>query len=204
MRPSLNQIENHAFFTLNPCLPEEMPVETLNVAPSEDYLALFLGQNYSVDTFENTTKTNGMQSLSTLAHTGVPHLKKNLEFLEENIELKRLELEILSNLVLVQRWADYTSKYGVGFKLTNSLYGVLFNDTTILQEEPGFKAVAYWQAQYSSLKNENDIQHVKTIYSIENHPKFLEKKLHLLTNFKQFLTKMESQQKDFVQVPSYL
>lgn len=35
-------------------------------------------------------------------------MKKNLEFLEENLELKRLELEILEDLILVQRWADYT------------------------------------------------------------------------------------------------
>ena len=57
-------------------------------------------------------------------------MKKNLEFLEENLELKRLELEIMEDLTLVQRWADYSQKYGIGYKLTNNTYGVLFNDST--------------------------------------------------------------------------
>jgi hypothetical protein len=30
--------------------------------------------------------------------------------------------------VLVQRWVDCTSKYGVGYKLTSGVYGALFND----------------------------------------------------------------------------
>ena len=70
-----------------------------------------------------------LQSISTMSQTlQVPNLRKNLKFLEENIEIKKLELEILEDLVLVQRWADYSQKYGIGYKMTNGDYGVLFND----------------------------------------------------------------------------
>ena len=31
---------------------------------------------------------------------------------------------------LIEKWVDYSSKYGVGYKLTNGIYGVLFNDST--------------------------------------------------------------------------
>ena len=31
---------------------------------------------------------------------------------------------------LISKWVDYSSKYGIGFKLTNGCYGVLFNDST--------------------------------------------------------------------------
>ena len=32
--------------------------------------------------------------------------------------------------VLVQRWIDCTSKYGIGYKLTTGVYGALFNDNS--------------------------------------------------------------------------
>lgn len=62
----------------------------------------------------------------------IPNLRKNLEFLEENIENKRIEMELSNNLVKVQLWVDYTKKYGIGYRLTNGAVGVLFNDLTTL------------------------------------------------------------------------
>lgn len=35
-----------------------------------------------------------------------------------------------SNKVLISKWVDYSSKYGVGYKLSNGCYGVLYNDST--------------------------------------------------------------------------
>lgn len=32
--------------------------------------------------------------------------------------------------VWVKKWVDYTSKYGLGYLLTNGLTGVFFNDST--------------------------------------------------------------------------
>lgn len=51
--------------------------------------------------------------------------------------MKRIELEMLSNLVLVQRWADYSQKYGMGYKLTSGTYGALFNDGTTITNDNG-------------------------------------------------------------------
>jgi hypothetical protein len=48
--------------------------------------------------------------------------------LEENIEMKRIEMEL--ELPIIQRWIDFTTKYGVGYKLSNGNLGVLFNDET--------------------------------------------------------------------------
>ena len=41
MRPSLDQIESHSFFTLHPSLPLEMPSTTLNTPPSQEFMDLF-------------------------------------------------------------------------------------------------------------------------------------------------------------------
>lgn len=34
--------------------------------------------------------------------------------------------------VLILKWVDYSSKYGIGAKLSNDVYVVLFNDSTKL------------------------------------------------------------------------
>lgn len=31
---------------------------------------------------------------------------------------------------LITKWVDYSTKYGIGYKLSNGCYGVLFNDST--------------------------------------------------------------------------
>ena len=35
-----------------------------------------------------------------------------------------------SRKVLITKWVDYSSKYGIGYKLSNGCYGVLYNDST--------------------------------------------------------------------------
>lgn len=35
-----------------------------------------------------------------------------------------------SGKILVTKWIDYSSKYGIGYQLSNGVYGVLFNDST--------------------------------------------------------------------------
>jgi polo-like kinase 1 len=34
--------------------------------------------------------------------------------------------------ILLSKWVDYSSKYGIGAKLSNEVYVVLFNDSTKL------------------------------------------------------------------------
>ena len=44
--------------------------------------------------------------------------------------------------VLVQKFVDYSSKYGIGAKLSNGCYAVLFNDSTKMVLHPnGFNFV---------------------------------------------------------------
>jgi len=45
-----------------------------------------------------------------------------------------------SKYIIVKKWVDYSSKYGLGYILTNSSSGVYFNDGTkiILKNENKF------------------------------------------------------------------
>lgn len=35
-----------------------------------------------------------------------------------------------SDKILISKWIDYSSKYGMGYQLSNGIFGVLFNDST--------------------------------------------------------------------------
>ena len=46
--------------------------------------------------------------------------------------------EIYKLPVFVEKWTDYSSKYGIGFKMSDTTIGVYFNDRTILYENAVF------------------------------------------------------------------
>lgn len=47
-----------------------------------------------------------------------------------------------ANKILVSKWVDYSTKYGIGALLSNGCYSVLFNDSTKIVLHPnGFNFV---------------------------------------------------------------
>lgn len=60
---------------------------------------------------------------------------EKVEIIEDKKQIVKVEYS--SNLgtketqkVLISKWVDYSSKYGIGYKLSNGCYGVLYNDST--------------------------------------------------------------------------
>lgn len=43
---------------------------------------------------------------------------------------KKSIIEPKSNYITVKKWIDYSSKYGIGYILSNNMIGVYFNDST--------------------------------------------------------------------------
>jgi len=84
----------------------------------------------------------------------------------------------------VCRYADYTSKYGLGFLMNNGSAGVLFNDATKIVVCPQNKFVRYIEriSANSNVANEHT-------FLLENHPPSLHKKTTLLIHFRDFLIK---------------
>jgi polo-like kinase 1 len=37
---------------------------------------------------------------------------------------------------MILQYVDFSTKYGIGYKLTNGVYGVLFNDSTKIVLDP--------------------------------------------------------------------
>jgi len=84
----------------------------------------------------------------------------------------------------VCRYADYTSKYGLGFLMNNGSAGVLFNDATKIVVCPHNKVVRYIERMSAS----NNVANEHT-FLLESYPPHLHKKTTLLIHFRDFLIK---------------
>lgn len=77
---------------------------------------------------------------------------------------------------LVSRWVDYTSKYGLGYRLTNGQFGALFNDGTSMIYLSNLKLYEY--------QNKEGFVTQFSDFSLNREMK---KKLKLLHHFISFL-----------------
>lgn len=82
---------------------------------------------------------------------------------------------------LIVKWVDFTSKYGLGYKLSNNSYGVLFNDSTKIILDPNHFHFDY--IQRGSHSSEDEVMHLDFF----NYPKTLHKKVILMQHFKSYL-----------------
>ena len=85
------------------------------------------------------------------------------------------------NEVVVKKWVDYSSKYGLGYLLSNGVTGVFFNDSTKIILDVNGVTFNYMERRAS------DKQDVVSSHSLTDYPKELQKKVTLLHHFKSFL-----------------
>jgi polo-like kinase 1 len=78
-----------------------------------------------------------------------------------------------------KKWIDYTSKYGLGYILSNGSVGVFFNDATKIILEKEGKKFDYYERK--------DKEDVKQSHTLDDYPKEIEKKVTLLAHFKSYL-----------------
>lgn len=82
----------------------------------------------------------------------------------------------------VKKWVDYSSKYGLGYILSDNSVGVCFNDATkIVGRGPTF--------QYAQRRGNSD---EVTLHSFQDYPPELKKKVTLLEHFKKHLCAEDS------------
>jgi len=80
----------------------------------------------------------------------------------------------------VTKWVDYSSKYGVGYVLSDGTLGVCFNDSTKV-------ILAGGKLDYITRRT-LDKPEMRTTYTLENYPEDLKKKATLLRHFKNYLS----------------
>jgi len=85
------------------------------------------------------------------------------------------------NEVWVKKWVDYSSKYGLGYLLSNGITGVFFNDSTKIILDPKGNTFEYMERRPS------DKQDIVNTYTLTEYPKELQKKVTLLQHFRSYL-----------------
>lgn len=84
----------------------------------------------------------------------------------------------------VTKWVDYSSKYGLGYLLSDLSAGVFFNDSTKIVAESTSAQLYYYERKAIAL---NEKQDVMSQYSLSSFPAELQKKVTLLQHFKSYL-----------------
>lgn len=83
--------------------------------------------------------------------------------------------------VWVSKWVDYSSKYGLGYMLSNKATGVFFNDSTKIVLDPGGHHFDYFERRASDKKD------IGKAHTLTDYPKDLQKKVTLLQHFRSYL-----------------
>jgi polo-like kinase 1 len=83
--------------------------------------------------------------------------------------------------VWVRKWVDYSTKYGLGYFLSNRATGVFFNDSTKIILDPNGHNFEYMERRSS------DRQDVGKPHTLDDYPKELQKKVTLLQHFWSYL-----------------
>jgi len=86
-----------------------------------------------------------------------------------------------SSEVWVKKWVDYSSKYGLGYLLSNGATGVFFNDSSKILLDPKATTFEYME------RRATDKQDVVTTHTLSDYPKELQKKVTLLQHFRSYL-----------------
>lgn len=87
-------------------------------------------------------------------------------------------IETGSCFISVKKWIDYSSKYGIGYALTNGSCGVYFNDSS--------KMLAFSEDQFYYIEKVAREDVCKKYYFSE-YPSDLKKKVSLFGHFKGYL-----------------
>ena len=182
-RPTLDQILTHDFFNQGTSIPKLLPTSTLACTPSLSYIRQFMpdaGKDGIVNKPLTTTKlVDRGNNKETTEKDENRNNKDNLKNLKVN------EPQIDPNLkgpdTWVKKWVDYSSKYGLGYLLSNGFSGVFFNDSSKIILNPTTSQFNYIERRMT------DKQEIVSTYNMNDYPKDLQKKVTLLHHFKNYL-----------------
>ena len=93
--------------------------------------------------------------------------------------------------IRVKKWVDFSTKYGLGYILSNNTTGVYFNDSSKILLD-NLNGVFYYIDKRDSDKKE----FIKTHY-LNDYPKELSKKVTLLNHFKDYLDRNNFKSQQF-------
>ena len=173
-RPSLSSLLSHEFFTKN-TVPKLLPQSCLSIPPSQHFLQRYESAKVSLPT-RASSQENKLESSTPTSPKRLRPLSKDSKRVSDprkDVKLSNYAgSDDLGPEVWVISWIDYSRKYGLGYLMSNSSVGAIFNDDTHIMAEPGFINLRY-------ISGEQVFN-----YKIDEYPSDLYKKVMLLHLFK--------------------
>jgi len=179
-RPTLDQILTHDFFNQGTSIPKLLPTSTLACTPSLSYIKQFMpdaGKDGIVNKPVTTTKLIDKP-------TGNNNMDNKNDKDEKNLNINmapQADPNLKGPDTWVKKWVDYSSKYGLGYLLSNGYSGVFFNDSSKIILNPTTNEFFYIERRVS------DKQEIINSHKMDDYPKELQKKVTLLNHFKNYL-----------------
>jgi len=134
-RPTLDQLLEHPFINHGKNIPKFLPLSTLACPPSKNYLNQFTGLERDE---KNTSGPKDDKNDIDIPDFG--------ELKSKGIETQQIQDDPVKREmngkgqnkddIYVVKWVDYSSKYGLGYLLSNNCSGVFFNDCTKVIIDP--------------------------------------------------------------------
>ena len=121
-RPSLNQLLEHDFFHIGKAIPKRLPNYTLACPPAESFVKQFM----PVDGSSSARAVRSKDKMGETAPSGFFSKKDK----ENKNDQQLVKAEELKADVHILEYVDYSSKYGVGYMMSDGCFGVFFNDST--------------------------------------------------------------------------
>lgn len=188
-RPSLDEISSHEFFHQGNSIPKLLPPSTLACPPSASFLRQYQSstQQSSSMSSQRLTETAPSSVLkassSRTARNELINTERTSKIKEETKQIPQVSsnLQINGPEVWVKKWVDYSSKYGLGYLLSNGATGVFFNDATKIILGPAGHRFEYME------RKGPEKQDMVTTHSLTDYPKEMQKKVTLLQHFRSYL-----------------
>ena len=189
-RPSLNDILMDDFFNMGALIPKLMPSASMACPPSLDYIRKFMpnadenGICHLHDKKDkNLEENNASEEKKEENPTGESsntndENKKNDE--NDNKEKEKEQEKLKGAEIYVNKWVDYSTKYGLGYLLNNGNVGVYFNDYTKILLNPISNDFIYVERK---MKDQKDMI---ISFKLKGEPKEIKKKMLIFQNFKKY------------------
>ena len=183
-RPTLDDILESDFFYMGISLPKTLNVSTLSVPPTLDYIKQYIpnvGENGIVNKVASNFKIKKNFNLTCMSPEGTARLLNDNDIENNNNNVNPSD-------VYVVKWVDYSSKYGLGYLLSNHNVGIYFNDLSKIVCNP--KGTNFLFVE----RNPNDrIELITPHFFNEDFNKEINKKVTLLNHFKKYLLEEENE-----------
>ena len=190
-RPSIDEVLAHQFFHQGNIIPKLLPSSTLACPPSASYMKQFM-QHVNPPSPRRLTETAPTSALGTARASSQANFEvPNTDRIKFNRELRPTEpvltvpvekpTAVSPTEVWVKKWVDYSSKYGLGYLLSNGSTGVYFNDSSKVLLGANGHTLHYLE------RKGPDRQETAAVYTLADHPKDLQKKVTLLQHFRSYL-----------------